>query len=359
VTTTDVTERKAHLFLVVDHLRELHDNWAASDTPYITEELERGFDELVEVFRVGDIPASCRQLNTRVERLAEAWETWKLRAAADPDRHTVPDARTAPGFWKRYELVVGARREAAPRPVLSLETIAELDRQEVPDRQICLKYGWMSEEGVPDYTKLREERREPGKHTSPESGFVPPLERARREAEAAAAAAVARIAHRREQLIKRATEPDVPPVEQLVEDGVSLRQIARIHQISTEQAAAACTAAGVQPPPLDYEPLTSGRGPFEQQLTPGEEKALQAEQQAPVRGLAGQPDEEEAEEAPAEPPAGRGPLTLEQQIVSFARDGLKPGEIAAKMKDLHVSPQKAQAVIARWKREPDAFGGAG
>jgi len=69
-----------------------------------------------------------------------------------------------------------------PQSPVILETIEQLDKQKVSDRQICLIYGWVEPDGTtPQFSKLREERAKPGKHTGPDSGFVPPVEKARQK----------------------------------------------------------------------------------------------------------------------------------------------------------------------------------
>lgn len=326
------TDRRNHLFLVTDNLLEVHKVWVESDTIYFTEEMEKAVEETVEVFARGAIPGDCRVLNERVTNLSVQWEVFKQRASITNDPICLPDN----AFWKALEWVADARRETKPKARRVLETITDLEKQKVPDKQICLIYGWRQPNGSPDFAKLQEERTKPGTHTG--EGFVPPLEKKRQEAEARERAIVTRLREQRERKVERATAPPPESLQELIATKVSGEQIANLFHCTLGRVREMCDEQGLPHPPDRYESLNAVRGPHEPDLP-----------ESVARAYGEYPDEEEAPSAP---------MTLEQEIVHYSGQGMNSREVAEAVsrEDAKVSWQKVNAVLKRFKKEPEAFG---
>lgn len=354
-------ERREHLLLVVDNVIDVHTIWVESDTPHLTEELETAVDELVEVFEDGTIPGDCRDLTHRVAELSEHWHAWKAKVAASGGIATVP----GDAFWAALEHVEDARRKAEPKPPIVLESIKELTDQKVPDRQICLIYGWIDGAGHPLLHKLHEERAKPGTHTG--EGFLPPAEKSRRQKEARKQAVIDRIREKRRTKVESITTPAPEPIEDLVAQGVSAEQISRLKHMTIAQVMAACDELGVERPEESYGSLESYRAPYEKDLLDEAITTLEAGQKAVAERKSAEsspPSGPEAESLPSldeAVEATSGAMTLEQEIIFYHQQEMAPADIAVAVstEEEKITPQKVGKVIARFKREPEAFSMAG
>lgn len=68
---------------------------------------------------------------------------------------------------ERCAIAAVAIGEGEPAPQIRtvvLESVRDLRRQRVPDRQICLIYGWVDPNGMPQMRKVAEELKTPGAH---------------------------------------------------------------------------------------------------------------------------------------------------------------------------------------------------
>jgi len=345
----DEREWSSHLKLLVDRVQELHDAWAADqETPYMTEAFAEVVDELIEVFASGSIPADCRELNQRVEMFAEQWNAWKTRAEVDPHRNREP----GDNCWAAYEDVIAARRDATPKRPKTLESVAEFTATKVPDRQICLNYEWFTSDGGPDYDKLREERAHPGTHTG--KGFVPPLERRRRDKEQRQDQILERARQQRAEKLQQIRSDNAPEdFSKLVMDEVSAAQIAGMKQMTVEEVWQKCDELELERPPRTYADPHTERGAFEPELPEEVNRAMDAEQARPTR----QVDQQEAAAPVAQPAPGQPELTQEQQIVQLHLQGSKDGEIATALstEDQQISRQKVSAVLGRYEQDPATF----
>jgi hypothetical protein len=110
-----------------------------------------------------------------------------------------------------------------PEPSAQVESIEELDRQRVPDHQICLIYGFVDDRGRPELWKLGQERARPGTWTG--GDWTPPLVARHRQWVADQRQAIAQLACQlRSKLPRRPQAPE--SVEQLLREGVSAAQVA-------------------------------------------------------------------------------------------------------------------------------------
>lgn len=267
------TERKHHLLLVLDNLFTAQQEWIEADTPYITEDFETAVENAISVFNIGDIPSDMRVATERMDELGRQWEDYKLQAETKSDPMFLPND----AFWKILDQLRGLRENARPKPKLAIESIDELTKQGVSDRQICVIYGWTDRNDQAELWRLQEERKAPGKHTG--EGFVHPLERRRIEEEKRQKEIVEQIRQKRIRKTQRKTTPPPESLEQLVSGGVSTKQIANILGCSVEEVHAKCKAAGLELPMDNYDPTpTSGINEKQvRKMPPGTGRAIKQE----------------------------------------------------------------------------------
>lgn len=247
------TERKHHMLLVLDNLFTAQKEWVETDTPYITEDFETAVENAISVFETGDIPADMRPATERMDELDRQWEDYKSEAETKNDPLFTPND----AFWKIIDQLRRLREDARPKPKVAIESVEELTKQGVSDRQICVIYGWTDSQGRPELWRLQEERKEPGKHTG--EGFVHPLERKRIEDEKHQQEIVEQIRQKRIRKTQRKTTPPPESLGQLVSEGISAKQIATILGCSIDEVYEKCKAAGLELPTENYDPTpTSG-----------------------------------------------------------------------------------------------------
>lgn len=129
--------RKEQILLAVDNLIRVHDDWEDDDRAPIvpTEAFEQALEDCVGIVCNGDIPTECRDVNTAVSRLAVEWEDYRNLAKVNPNG-TPYDS-----LWSAYRAIVHARIGAIATVPRTLESVAQLREQKVPDFQIAKMYG--------------------------------------------------------------------------------------------------------------------------------------------------------------------------------------------------------------------------
>lgn len=129
--------RKEQILLAVDNLIRVHDDWENDDRAPIvpTEAFEQALEDCVHIVCNGDIPTECREMNTAVSRLAVEWEDYRNLERVNPNG-TPHDS-----MWAAYREIVQARRGAIAPVPRTLESVAQLREQKVPDYQIAKMYG--------------------------------------------------------------------------------------------------------------------------------------------------------------------------------------------------------------------------
>ena len=276
---TDAGTRQEYLCRVVDRLLEAHQEWVTSDQTALPVEFVLAVEEVCESFNSGLIPADLRELERRATSLTGAWRLAEKEAGVDGwERGALPGN----GFWRALEFLGAERVKLQDQGPSSIETIAQLTEQKVTDAQICKIYGWEDSSGRPQMYKLREERAEPGKHTA---SWVDPNTLRRLEQLAAQGRKLDELRARGEAKRKRLTEPPPETIPQLIQAGVSAKQIAEMHHITVDEVLRIGKELG-QPVQREYAPLTAGRQPNEAQIT---EEALRSQDQWSRAGKARKP----------------------------------------------------------------------
>lgn len=355
-------QRRSELFEAVARLTEAHQAWISSDAAYITDIFEATLDDVLGVFEVGLVPHDCRELARLAGVLAAEWDRWQAQVAGTGNVNVLPGN----AFWAALEAVEDACREARPQAVRPLESVAELDRQKVTHAQIARIYGWTDARGNPDTRKVEEELAKPGTHVT--ADFVPPHQRRREEEAARKESALRRLRESGRRKVEILTEPCPEPLEDLVAQGVSLEQIARMMKKTTTWVLTECRRRGLRDPKSLDHPHAM-RAPQERPLSADAEKVLDAQtaaarSAAEAAGTARDAAVETAEAAgvvswteaedllagetavPAREP------TIEDVIVTQHQAGMGDREIADR---LAVPVRKVRAVVKRYEEDPAAF----
>lgn len=334
--------RELLLGLVAEAIAQ-HDKWAArSDLTYITAGVDEAMTDLIAGFEEGSIPGDCRELANLVAAFGQEWRAWQ-RMVDERGSAVIPPKESC---WRAWEALVGSYQGVASPPPVQIESVATLRAQKVPDRQICEIYGWVNSHGTPETHKIDEELAEPGKHTK---GWVDPITQRRQEAAEKDKSLHERVRRMREAKVARMDSLGKCPesLPELVQQGVSLPQIAAMLRLSEENVLALCEAEGLPRPPAGPS-VAAMRSDYEPE--PDEAMARQfAAQEA--EGL-----RVRAADAKSDVPDGDG-LSLEQRIVQLHEQGFEAADIATELttENEKVSQQKVRAVIKRYEEDPDAI----
>ena len=345
-------ERRQHLLLCLDHLLSTWNEWSQNaDVCYITEAFEQAMNDALGVFADGAIPGDMRGLNARMDVLREHWDAWNKQNEVSGGKNPIPNN----AFWKALENVETGR-QAIVKPVRrTLESIADLTTQKVPDAQICRIYGFTDDgtpRGNPQTWMLQEERAKPGKHTG--KGWLPPWEKQQRANAAKEAEIVERIKRQREGKLRLLAAVAPEPIEALIAQGVSGKQICRMKKIDEAALTAYCQDHGLDVPHWQGESPNAMVGVHD--YVEEEEAATPAS--PPRRTIEDYAEPDETPTIDAGEQVTEEPMTLEQEIVMYHKLGtMTPTEIAASVsrEGSEISRQKVNAVVKRYEAEPSAF----
>lgn len=231
----------------IDSLIHVHDAWEADDTAPVqpTAEFEAAIEYAIQTCDFGDIPSQCRDLCLAVSRLAEEWRQYANGIAGK----RTPDHRPVGAFWAAFRNVVTCRSHAEPQAVKQPEPVSILLESKVSPRQIAFhiwgyrgKGPFITAAGQVDEAKIREEAKEPGKHTK---DWVHPeqLERQREQT---------RILQTRLGAITSREESDRPTVEkasvlEMLREGQYPDVIARVKRVPLQEVLAEANRNGITP----------------------------------------------------------------------------------------------------------------
>ena len=374
-------DRHEELLTSVETLLAAHAAWQETDNPEISAELVQRIEDAITVFSGGDMPGDLLEMYAKMQSLNEAW-TAAVMDAEDPEHIQV---NRAAKFWKALDCVrqLCARREddelAEFRP---LESVAMLTHQKVSDQQICWIYrgqwadGAKSGPGLWDWARkrpllhlLEKERREPG---SVIGADFEPFSMAQKKQEAAKRRAAAdRAAAARQARIAKIAKPCPETLEELVMQGVSLTQIARMKRTTKADIRKQCEAAGLPEPDEEYEALKSD---FSPELNDAQIRRDEAQRPMPAARSETPSAETEAVSAdddfggPADVDLGEllvegekiEPLSDAERLVAAYMDGgaTAAGEIARAIKSDGGPELRAgdvKGIMGRLKGDPERF----
>lgn len=264
-----MSERKQQLLAAIEAMTRVRDEWLDDDGKAVDETLEAVAD-VIELFRLGDMPGSLRDLERHVASLERLYRSYMERfeeGVTDP-----PES----AFWKAVDTVQSAAKSTRKMPRKPLEKFAELDAQKVPDRQIALIYGFLDDDGQPNMQMVVEERRDPGRHTGQGSGWLDPRERADAALATQHDAANDRVQDRISARLAKVAAEAPESWESLFTQGISARQMALMKRCEVADVMAKADELGLPHPPLDYADPRTSRAPHEPPIHAAAAKALDA-----------------------------------------------------------------------------------
>lgn len=323
--------------------------WRGKPRQAISEAMIEEWAALCELFETMDIEPKAQPIVLALDAFSDAVDAWAELCELSPED---ADPRGSREIWSTWGDVIRSLVETAPK---RLESIAQLDIEKVPERQIALIYGWVHADGAPNIQKVREERANPGKHYDADKWVHP--EDARIAKETADA-----WAKRRSRLSDRAAVVAGPPVayetlEDLIEQRVPSKQIADMKRIPVETVKRRAFEMGIS---LDGEVVRSVSSADQQQairdaearhqmeldrLVAAERRALQASGSFQGEGQSGEQTGEQSQS---------GGESLPDRILSLAAQGRTPKEIADQLNGDHpgLTYQKVDGILRHANREP-------
>jgi hypothetical protein len=333
-------ERRDELLAVCEHAIAERQRWELSEMVKLSEELEDAVDGLVDTFAVGSLPSDCRGLAVVAEQLKGVMDEW--RESMRLTRRVAPTPRQE--FWRLLDRIDELLHAVKSPPKKPLESVAELRRQEVSDEQICKIYGWIDARGGAEVWKVSEELAKPGTHTG--SNWTDPRERTRQEAERKRQEAVNRARAARERKLAKLNAPPPESLAELIAQGVTLGQIAKMHNCGESEILERCKAEGLPTPELSHD-LEAGKEwqqDGEREAAEHYAKTVQAGQPVAVA---------EPEEPPAVPLAG----SVEAQVIQLHLAGEETPAIvrALRANGTTLSAKKVDAILKRYQESPEEF----
>ena len=319
--------------VVLDRLQAAFDRWVDAGHRIIDDKLEDAVRAMLEVTE-----GESGRLAEAANGVRTLWNKWvgEIQDYVQQNSTAPRDLELPPSEFFSALFQLFRQRLASKLPSnTALEPIVDLRKQGVNSRQICLIYGFTDKQGTPEYDKLIEEEKEPGKHTE---DLVTPL--ARRNA-AHISVLEEKIAVWRTYVNSKrpkqvaATES----VEELACQGVSLTQIILLHPgVSANEIYERCDKAGIERPPLDYTGAQHSPALHDNEPSVERARILEAQGATPFKGV--------EVVAKVEP-------TIGERIQKLANQGLDKAEIAEYFADegIDVTAQKIAANVREASKE--------
>ena len=223
-----MSHRSEQLFNAVDQLTKAHAAWVAGPHNNPTPEYWDAVEDLLTVYEDGEIPADCRELAAAIDKLSI--EHSRFEGRIDQNGGYPHD-----GFFVARQALEQARQATAVVEKPRLESIDELIRQGVPDKQIAKMHGHQVHE-IEGYRN---------KTWKPAEGHLPPAERERMVKVSQASQQIeARLAGKRETVVAPES------VQELLQQNVSFKQVAKMKGISEDEVLKVASELGMKVPPV-------------------------------------------------------------------------------------------------------------
>ena len=301
-------ERTKSLNAMVDEFNRVHREWQSDGNRPNPDSLYwQCLDELVQVFRDGDIPEDCRDLEEAVMQLALERDAWDQRE--DVNRQYPPQS-----FFKARERVAQVRLaptlEEAPKAVEPIDVLMALPG--MSPAQVARMHGLIDAQGRPETWKViryMQKDKDGKRGWDFPADYVPPHLRVKAEKRRTARAAFEAAMARREATEAAIQTPAAEPLEELLAlPNITVKQIAKMKKTTEADIVQQAKAAG-----LPLPKYTDVMG-----ILQGREKGLDQTQVGV--GLAPAPD-------PHYPPTE----TTQQAVIRLSRESYSNEEIAEAM----------------------------
>lgn len=369
----DMDSRTDHLFLVLDNLLQENTEWA--DGPENTLSAESGLwqaiEETIELFGSGDIPGPLRGIEKTISSLRTHWEEYQQKLDENFDPNLLPTN----AFWKILEMLGKQKEQATPKPKQVLESVKTLTEQKVSPAQIARIYGWVDARGAPETWKVQEEISNPGTHVN--ADYMPPREKQRLEEEARQEDVVRKLRDRIARKQALASQVAAETLEQLVGQGISLKQIATMKRLTVAEVMGEIKRLGLEMPPLDYSESRAAPARYDREPSEAQERIRKAQAGGLKRAVKEDVDESPEPDVAPKPRRGRPKAvrepspetiepagidepdfasepaaTVEQEIVLYHQQNLSAPEIAEATGE---SVGKVRNTIQKFEKDPRAF----
>jgi hypothetical protein len=306
--------------------------WEASDAPnvnfrggtakQVSDAVAQAIDQVCFLCGASDVDDDAKELVLAIELFQSEVHAWREAIEVAPE--SMHPAGTA-DMWSAFNVL---ERYLEPKRRRLPEPIRELMDAKVSDEQICKIYGFVKADGSADVVKLAEEKANPGTHYNPET-WMPRREQTRLE-------------EVKEQWRKRTPIDHIPigsepveakprrtapePIDELIAQGVSAEQIAKMKQITVEEVEAYAVKRGL---PLE-----------------GRFRPTKAEDHDAGAALSGR----RAELYPKSHPEI---MDMEERILECALDKMKVTDIADALQVDHpgLTWQKVNAIITKLEKD--------
>ena len=313
-----MNERTKTLNAMVDEFNRVHREWQSDGNRPNPDQLYWiALDELIEVFRDGDVPEDCRDLEEAVMMLGLERDAWDQRE--DVNRQYPPQA-----FFKAREQVERIRikpvAEDHPKPVEPIEVLMSMPH--MSPAQVARMHGLVDNLGRPESWKVINymQKDKDGKRLwdFPDD-YVPPHLRVKSEKKRSARAAF-EAAMARKDAAEAASQPAPEPLEELLAlPNITVKQVAKMKKTTEAEIVKQAQAAGL---PLPKYTDTAG-------ILAGKPKGLDQTQVGV--GLSPAPDQHY--------PPGE---TTQQAVLRLSRESYENQEIADAM---GLTPEVVQRII--------------
>jgi hypothetical protein len=251
-----MSERTKALFAMVDEFNRIHAEWAADPNRPNPDALYwEALDELVGVYREGDVPEECREM-------AEAVMELGLEGMAFDNRQDYNRQYPQQTFFAAREKLVrvrqGREKRSEPRP---LESIDELNAQKVNPNQIARMHGIETWQVL----KYLEKDKDGKRGWEFPADYVPPHLRDEQQRQKSARERYDSAMLRREKAEAAANPVAHEEIEELLQQGVSIKQIARMKRTTEVAVIEEATAKGIPlPKGMNLETIQRQAGQLDQ-----------------------------------------------------------------------------------------------
>lgn len=394
--------RRLDLLTTIDNLLQARESWAASnEDDVLSLDFCDSMESALTVWREGSIPGDLRPAADRFSVLEQHWTEWLMTSEAVNGRTASPPSGHP--LWKTLDLIQVGRESVAEQEAREVQyqtPIAELVRQGVGDRQICWMYRAEWLEGArtgpglwdwyrngPMIAKLAQEKAAPGCVIGDPVKFVPFHEVKRIETENRQRIAAERAGQLAQARQQRISQPDPTPLADLVAEGVSGQQIARMKRTTVEDIERQCREQGLPIPQRTYGVIKPGDGKFDPEPGDAQKRIEEARasafqnrgrlaemrQELPQRGptveqvdadmtaptpddFGGDPDMADVGDAgdtgaDFDPAQNTTPSDLERRVAPLVNQGMSNRKIVAAMPN--ENPDSIRQAVGRLKGDPE------
>ena len=285
-------------------------------TKAISEAIVQGFAEVATFIDTDNFAPDAWQTVLAIDEVFDAFDAWGRAMENHPEDCDPHGTRE---LWFKYHSVREAAKPVVYNNVESVHQLAAMPN--MPPAQIAKIYGWYDELGNPDVGKVSEELENPGKHTK--NWVNPIVKRKNDELLAKWRIRTDRIDERkfsgpkkREQKIeeKRKLGPAPESVEELLKmPHMTVEQVALMKQISVDDVRQIAANARIA---IDHHVAEMMRNASASKI-PGLQKMVDSQTVADISSIYTYPQLS----------------TMEERIDAMLDDRIKPGMIAAALKE--------------------------